>query len=487
GATTAFSASQAAEGMTYLAMAGFNVEQTIAAMPGLLATAAAAGSDLGRTADIVSNILSGFGLRAEETTRIADVLAATFTSSNTTLESLGETMKLVAPVAASLGMEIEDVAALTAMLGNAGLQGTVAGTALRTILTSLAAPTGAAAKAISELKIQTVDAAGNMLPITDILDQIARATAHMGDAQRAAYLEMLAGREGVSALSALMKVGAREIKAYADTLRNSAGVSAEVADRMMDNLKGAMEELGGAIETAQITIGNAFVPVLRLGAQSLGALINVFNRLPGPVQTAIAVGLGAVAMLSTMALTASFLIPQIGTVVKGFTVLKARLMMVGAAGAKAGAAIAAAWLPVTLTIMGVVAAALLLQDVWMYLRGEGDTLTGRAIAWAKTFGETLPESLGRYGTVLKVVGGLLAAVFGPRLIYVSGVAAGRFAVSMARAAVNTAMLGMQGAKASVGIVRMGAQLLLAGVRHAAMFTGGIIRAGIALGAQLLGG
>src|SRR5690606_12091582 len=296
GATTAFSASQAAEGMTYLAMAGFNVEQTIAAMPGLLATAAAAGSDLGRTADIVSNILSGFGLRAEETTRIADVLTATFTSSNTTLESLGETMKLVAPVAASLGMEIEDVAALTAMLGNAGLQGTVAGTALRTILTSLAAPTGAAAKAISELKSQTVDAAGNMLPITDILDQIARATAHMGDAQRAAYLEMLAGREGVSALSALMKVGAREIEAYADTLRNSAGVSAEVADRMMDNLKGAMEELGGAIETAQITIGNAFVPVLRLGAQSLGALINVFNRLPGPVQTAIAVGLGAVAM-----------------------------------------------------------------------------------------------------------------------------------------------------------------------------------------------
>lgn len=487
GASTAFSASQAAEGMTYLAMAGFDVNQTIAAMPGLLNTAAAAGSDLGRTADIVSNILSGFGLRAEETTRIADVLAATFTSSNTTLESLGETMKLVAPVAATLGMEIEDVAALTAVLGDAGIQGSMAGTALRTILTSLAAPTGAAAEALERLRIETVDAAGNMRPITAILEDIAVKTAHMGDAQRAAVLEMLAGRQGVSALAALMSVGSARIDEYAQSLRNSAGVAAEVAGRMMDNLKGAMEELGGAIETAQITIGNAFVPVLRLGAQSLGALINVFNRLPGPVQTAIAVGLGAVAMLSTMALTASFLIPQIGTVVKGFTVLKADLMTVGAAGAKAGAAIAAAWLPVTLTIMGVVAAALLLQDVWMYLRGEGDTLTGRAIAWAKTFGETLPESLGRYGTVLKVVGGLLAAVFGPRLIYVSGVAAGRFAVSMARAAVNTAMLGVQGAKASVGIVRMGAQLLLAGVRHAAMFTGGISRAGIALSAQLLGG
>ena len=103
GATTAFSASQAAEGMEYLAMAGFDTQQIIAAMPGLLDTAAAAGESLGSTADIVSNILSGFGLEAEETGRVADVLTATFTSSNTTLGSLGETMKMVAPVAASLG------------------------------------------------------------------------------------------------------------------------------------------------------------------------------------------------------------------------------------------------------------------------------------------------------------------------------------------------------------------------------------------------
>src|SRR5690625_4542367 len=243
GATTAFSASQAAEGMEYLAMAGFNTRQIIAAMPGLLDTAAAAGDSLGRTADIVSNILSGFGLEAEETGRVADVLTATFTSSNTTLGSLGETMKMVAPVAASLGVSIEETAAMAGKLGDAGIQGSMAGTALRTILTSLAAPTGAAAKAISDLGIQTTDAAGNMLPVTSILDQIATATAHMGDAQRAAVLEMLAGREGVSALSALMSVGASRIDEYADSLRNSAGVAAEVAGRQMANLAGAMAEM----------------------------------------------------------------------------------------------------------------------------------------------------------------------------------------------------------------------------------------------------
>lgn len=381
GATTVFSASQAAEGMTFLAMAGFDTQQIIAAMPGLLDAAAAAGEDLGRTADIVSNILSGFGLAAEETSRIADVLTATFTSSNTTLASLGETMKLVAPVAAALGLEIEEVAALTAVLGDAGIQGSMAGTALRAILSSLAAPSGAAAKAIAELGIQTTDAAGNMLPITTILAQIAQKTAHMGDAQRAAVFEALAGREAVSALSAIMAVGSSRIDEYADSLRNSAGISAEVAARQMDNLRGAVAEMRSAIEGAQISIGNAFIPVLRIGARALTAMVNVFNKLPAPIQTTIAVTMGVVGVLSSMALAASFIIPQIGTMVKGFGLLKTGLAAVGAIGAKAGAAIAAAWLPVTLTIGAVVAAGLLLQDVWLALRGEGDTLTARMFNW----------------------------------------------------------------------------------------------------------
>lgn len=385
GTTTPFSASQAAEAMTYLAMAGFDTQQTIAAMPGLLDTAAAAGESLGRTADIVSNILSGFNLEAEQTGRVADVLTATFTSSNTTLGTLGETMKLVAPIAATLGVQIEEVAALTAVLGDAGIQGSMAGTSLRTILTSLAAPTGAAAKAISDLGIQTTDAAGNMLPITSILDQIATATAHMGDAQRAAVLEMLAGREGVSALSALMSVGASRIDEYADSLRNSAGIAAEVAARQMDNLQGAMTELRSAIEGAQISIGNAFIPVLRVGARALTSIVNVFNSLPGPVQTAIAVGLGAVAMVSSLALAASFLIPQIGTAIKMFGAFRTALMATRVGAMLTGVAVNASLWPIVLAIGAVVAAGLILQDVWMYLRGEGDTLTARIIEWVGTW------------------------------------------------------------------------------------------------------
>lgn len=487
GATTVFSATQAAEGMQYLAMAGFSVQDTIAAMPGLLDAAAAAKSDLGRTADIVSNILSGFNMEAEQAGRVADVLTATFTSSNTTLESLGETMKLVAPVAAALGIEIEEVAALTAVLGDAGIQGSMAGTSLRTILTSLAAPTGAAARAVQELGLQITDAAGNMLPITSIIDQIARKTASMGAAQRAAYLEMLAGREGVSALSAIMSVGSARIDEYTASLRASGGIAAEVAAKQMDNLHGALEEMRSAWEGAQIAIGNAFIPVLRLGARALTAVINVFNALPGPVKTAIAVGTGFVGVLSAMALTLSFILPQIPTLIKGFGLLKVGIASLGATAGKVGAVISASWLPITLAIAGVVAAVFVLQDVMMYLRGEGDTLTARVIAWGRAFGENLAGKVERFSGVLKVAGGILGSIFGPRLIYVSAVAAGRFATSMAKSIASVVSMGVQSAKASVGLAKMGAQLFVAGVRQVAMFTANIVQAGVALGVKLITG
>lgn len=412
GATTVFSATQAAEGMQYLAMAGFSVQDTIAAMPGLLDAAAAAKSDLGRTADIVSNILSGFNMEAEQAGRVADVLTATFTSSNTTLESLGETMKMVAPVAAALGIEIEEVAALTAVLGDAGIQGSMAGTSLRTILTSLAAPTGAAARAVQELGLQITDAAGNMLPITSIIDQIARKTANMGAAQRAAYLEMLAGREGVSALSAIMSVGAARIDEYTASLRASGGIAAEVAAKQMDNLHGALEEMRSAWEGAQIAIGNAFIPVLRLGARALTAVINVFNALPGPVKTAIAVGTGFVGVLSAMALTLSFILPQIPTLIKGFGLLKVGIASLGATAGKVGAVISASWLPITLAIAGVIAAAVVLQDVLMTIRGEGDTLTARVIAWGKAFGSSLIAKVSQFSLTWKVASAVMRGVWG---------------------------------------------------------------------------
>src|SRR5690606_33452591 len=168
------------------------------------------------------------------------------TSSNTTLEMLGDTMSYVAPVASALGISIEEVAAMTGRLGDVGIQGQRAGTSLRAILSRLAAlakPTGEAQQLVKELGISITDAAGNMLPLVDILRQVEQRTASMGSAERAAYLTRLVGMEAVSAFSALLDVGADNIAAYTEQLRNSAGVAQEVASRQLDNLKGALKVL----------------------------------------------------------------------------------------------------------------------------------------------------------------------------------------------------------------------------------------------------
>ena len=165
GETTLFTASQSAEAMTFLGMAGFKTNQILAATPGMLNLAQAAGSDLAETADIASNILSGFSLEADQMGRVGDVLSATFTSSNTTLQMLGDTLKYAAPVASAAGASLEEVAAMAGLLGNVGIQGSMAGTALRAAFLRLSAPPKMAADAIEELGLSVKDAEGNLRPI----------------------------------------------------------------------------------------------------------------------------------------------------------------------------------------------------------------------------------------------------------------------------------------------------------------------------------
>ncbi len=443
GATTVFSASEAAEGMTYLAMRGFEVNQIVAAMPGLLNAAAATQTSLGTTADIVSGILEGFRLEAAEAARVADVIAAATTSSSATIESLGLTMSYAAPVAVGFGASLEEVAAITGRLADAQISGTRAGTALRAIYSRLAAPTGEAKNLLQKLGVTVQDSSGNMLSMIDIIRQIELATKDMGTAERAATLQTLVGMEAVSAFSVMLDVGADNLAAYADELRNSAGMSAFMAERRLDNLHGALTQLRSAFEEMQIAIGNAFIPILRLGAQVLTKVVNVFNKLPGPVKTVVAAGLGFVAMLSGAALVASFIIPQLsnlGSLLKltktGFAAVTKVIPLMTANITKLGVTLNLSFWPVVATIAAVVAAILILQDVFTYLRGEGDSLTGRVIAWGKewigglaqpiitAFGR-VQDFVGRVVTSIRNLGGAIADM--PRRIagwFIGGFQAG---------------------------------------------------------------
>src|SRR5690606_529576 len=200
----------------------------------------------------------------------------------------------------------------------------------------------------------------------------------------------LVGMEAVSAFIALLDEGADSIAAYADELRNSAGIAEEMGARQMDTLLGSLEELKGAFEEAQISIGNAFIPVIRLGADVLRSVVNIFNMLPEPIKTTIAFGMGFVGLLSGAALAASFILPQLKHMAdllkltqKGFMAVGKVLPWLQAGVAKLGITLNVSFWPVAAIIGAVVAAILILQDVFTYLRGEGDSLTGRVIAWGK--------------------------------------------------------------------------------------------------------
>lgn len=247
GASTQFTAGQAADAQGFLAMAGFKVDAIMASMPGMLALAKAGDAELADTADIASNILSGLGMQANEMGRLGDVLTATFGNSNTNLQMLGETMKYAAPIAKTYAVDLETVSAMAGKLGDAGIQGSMGGTALSAIMNRLAAPPKAAAKALEALGITTADAAGNMRPMPDILKDVYDKTKALGTATRGGYLKAIAGDEAVKGMSYLVdQAGSGALQSFIADLRQSEGSAERVSRVMGDNLRGDLDALSSA-------------------------------------------------------------------------------------------------------------------------------------------------------------------------------------------------------------------------------------------------
>ncbi|WP_051758214.1 phage tail tape measure protein [Rossellomorea vietnamensis] len=262
GATTQFSATEAAQGMEYLSMAGFKVNDIIGAMPSVLNLAAAAKLDLGRSADIVSNIMTGFGVKAEDASGAVDVLVKTMTTANTDLPQLGDAMKYVAPVASSLGLSIEETAAAVAKMSDAGIQGSQAGTSLRAALLSLSNPVGQTEKAMNRLNIEVLNSEGNMKSLPELIGHVSEKMEGMTDAQKTATAAQLVGTEAASGFVTLLGVGEDALADYTKTLENSGGTAERVAKTQMENLNGALKELQSAAEGLGIEIGEELLPVI---------------------------------------------------------------------------------------------------------------------------------------------------------------------------------------------------------------------------------
>ncbi|MCY9374015.1 phage tail tape measure protein [Bacillus sp. T17B1] len=316
GAETKFTAVEAAEGLQYLAMAGFSVKDQVASLPSVLNLAAASNESLGRSADIVSNIMTGFGIKAEESGRAVDVLVKTMTTANTDLPQLGDAMKYVAPVAQSLGYSMEDTATAVAKMSDAGIQGSMAGTALRASLLHLANPVGQSAKAMENYGIEVEDAHGNLKPLPELIGHIAERFDGMTSAQKTAAAAQLVGTEAASGFVTLLGVGEKGLRDYSKTLQDAGGTADRVAKTQMDNLNGSFEKFKSALDGLGIKIGNEFLPAFRRIVDTGTQILDFLNKLnPGIITT----GLEMAGTAAAIALVASSAV-KLGIALRGLFV-----------------------------------------------------------------------------------------------------------------------------------------------------------------------
>lgn len=281
GRTTQFTASQAADAQGFLAMAGFKTDQILGAMPGTLQLAAAAQMDLGRSADIVSNILSGYRLEVADLGRVNDVLVQAFSSSNTDLQQLGEALKYAGPVASAAGIRFEEAAAALGLMGNAGIQGSMAGTSLRGAISRVLNPTAAMTRTMRQAGLRFTDAQGRMLPLVEVVRQLEP------HAEDAGLMMELFGQRAGPAMAALVSQGSSSLAQFDRELQNSGGRAQEVADSRMQGLDGAMRRFSSAAEGAQIAFGKLINPgverFLDTVTGHLGTLTEFFDSLPDRV------------------------------------------------------------------------------------------------------------------------------------------------------------------------------------------------------------
>ncbi len=316
GAETKYTAVEAAEGLQYLAMAGFSVKAQVGSLPAVLNLAAASGEGLGRSADIVSNIMTGFGIKAEDSGHAVDVLVKAMTTANTDLPQLGDAMKFVAPVAHSLGYSIEDTATAVAKMSDAGIQGSMAGTALRASLLHLTNPVGQSAKAMKKYGIEVKDAHGNLKPIPELVGHISKQFEGMTSAQKTAAAAQLVGVEAASGFVTLLGVGEKGLRNYSKTLKEAGGTADKVAKTQMDNLKGSFEQFTSALDGLGIAIGNEFLPTFRKIVDTGTKVVEFLSELnPGIITTSLEMAGAAAAV----ALVASSMM-KLGIAVRGLFV-----------------------------------------------------------------------------------------------------------------------------------------------------------------------
>lgn len=300
GAKTKYSATEAASAFKYMAMAGWDTNDMLSGISGVMNLAAASGEDLATTSDIVTDALTAFGLSAKDSSHFADILAQASSRSNTNVGLMGETFKYVAPVAGALGYSAEDCAVAIGLMANSGIKASQAGTALRSLFTRLAKPTDTVAAAMEKYNITLTDANGNMKPLSTLMSEMRDRFSGLSEAQKANLAATLAGQEGMSGLLAIVNSSDADFKNLTDSINNADGASERMAKTMQDNLKGSFTIFKSTVESAAISIGKKLTPEVRKFVDTGTSLVKKFNDMSDAEKTNV-VNIGKMATVIPLA------------------------------------------------------------------------------------------------------------------------------------------------------------------------------------------
>lgn len=401
GAKTKFSAKESADAFTYMAMAGWDAEQMMSGIAGIMSLAAADGLDLATTSDIVTDALTAFGLEAKDSAEFADALAMASSAANTNVAMLGESFKYAAPVAGSLGYDYRDIAVALGLMANSGIKASQAGTTLRAAMTRMVKPTKQAKELMAEYDIEMTNVDGTMKSYAQVMEMLRSTIGEMTEAEQAKAAAVLFGQEAMSGMLAVINASDQDYQKLTDAIYESSGAAEEMASIMMDNLSGAIEQFLGALESLAIRIGTAMTPVIRQVAEYLTALVDKLNTLSDEqIQMIVTIG-AVVAAIGPLLII-------IGKVVSAIATIGSAIGTVLSVGAKVisfGGTLIAGLGKVASVITGVVIPAITAigAPVWIVI-GVVTALVAACVAVYKNWEELSAFASKAWGAITKSVG-----------------------------------------------------------------------------------
>ena len=370
GSTTAFSATQAAEGLNYMALAGYSADEAMEMLPTVLNLAAAGNIELASASDMVTDAQSALGLSTEETVTLIDQMAAASSTTNTSVEQLGSAILTIGGTAKMMNGGTAELAQTLGILADNGIKGSEGGTALRNILLSLSAPTEKAAGFLDELGVSAFDAEGNMRPMQDTMGDLKKALDNLSSEEEKTYfLANIFNKRDLKSVNALLGTDAERWEEVAGAIGNAGGAAEQMAETQLDNMQGSLTLLKSALEGAGIAVSDVLAPAVRKIAELLTRLVDKFNNLSPKAQKIIVVVGGIVAAIGPLLVIIGVLASAIGSIIS----------VIGVVGPAIAGLMSGALLPIVGAIAAVIAIGVLLYKNWDKIKAKALELKTKVV------------------------------------------------------------------------------------------------------------